>query len=199
MGIMKIALLGAMGFVGQSAARELAGRTDVTELLLVDYNIREAKKFAKALSPKCRWAMADVGRAPDLERLLDDVDAVANAVGPCAEDEKGVFLTCARSKRPVASIGDGVLSGDDRREIHDAFRRAGAGAVSGCGLLPGWTDLLAAHFLPTAVGKRFSRGGGGTFLFCSPDRFGGYAFLRRIAPGIRRPPGPPRRASAGRR
>ena len=198
MGVMKIALLGAMGFVGQSAARELAGRTDVAELLLVDYNIREVKKFARALSPKCRWAMADVGRAPDLERLLDDVDAVANAVGPCAEYEKGVFLTCARSKRPVASIGDGVLSGDDRREIHDAFRRAGAGAVSGCGLLPGWTDLLAAHFLPTAVGKRFSRGGGGTFLFCSPDRFGGYAFFRRIAREIGRPLGPPPRAPVGR-
>ena len=73
MGIMKIALLGAMGFVGQSAARELAGRTDVRELLLVDYNIREAKRFARALSPKCRWAMADVGRIPDLERLLSAI------------------------------------------------------------------------------------------------------------------------------
>jgi uncharacterized protein YbjT (DUF2867 family) len=195
---MKIALLGAMGFVGQSAARELAGRTDVAELLLVDYNIREAKKFARALSPKCRWAMADVGRAPDLERILGDVDAVANAVGPCAEYEKRVFLTCARSKLPVASIGDGVLSGDDQREIHDAFRRAGAGAVSGCGLLPGWTDLLATHFLPAAVGKRSSREGGGTFLFCSPDRFGGYAFFRRIAREIGRPLAPPPRAPAGR-
>ena len=42
MGVMKIALLGAMGFVGQVAARELAGRADVAELLLVDYNVREA-------------------------------------------------------------------------------------------------------------------------------------------------------------
>jgi uncharacterized protein YbjT (DUF2867 family) len=198
MGVMKIALLGAMGFVGQSAARELAARTDVAELLLVDYNVREAKKFARALSPKCRWAMADVGRAPDLERLLGDVDAVANAVGPCAEYEKGVFLTCARSKRPVASIGDGVLSGDDRREIHDAFRRAGAGAVSGCGLLPGFADMLAAHFLPAVVGRRSSRRGDETFLFCSPDRFGGYAFFRRIAREIGRPLGPPPHAPVGR-
>jgi hypothetical protein len=198
MGVMKIALLGAMGFVGQSAARELAKRTDVAELLLVDYHVREAKKFARALSPKCRWAMADVGRAPDLERLLGDVDAVANAVGPCAEYEKGVFLACARSKRPAASIGDGVLSGDDRREIHDAFRRAGTGAVSGCGLLPGWTDLLAAHFLPAADGKRPSREGVATFLFCSPDRFGGYAFFRRISREIGCALGLPPHAPVGR-
>jgi hypothetical protein len=98
----------------------------------------------------------------------------------------------------VASIGDGVLSGEDRREIHDAFRRAGAGAVSGCGLFPGWTDLLAAHYLPAAAGERISRGGGGTFLFCSPDRFGGYAFFRRIAREIGRPLAPPPRAPAGR-
>ena len=209
---MKIALLGAMGFVGQAAARTLAGRPEVGQLLLVDYNIREAKKFAKALSPKCRWAMADVGRAPDLERLLDDVDGVANAVGPCAEYEKPVLLTCAGSKRPTASIGDGPLFGADRREIHDAFRRAGTLAVSGCGMLPGWTDLLAAHFL--AAPSRGARPAktrqpagaketGGTegeaarFLFFSPARFGGYAFFRRVVREIGRPAVPPRCAPAG--
>src|SRR3972149_4483336 len=129
MDAMKIALLGAMGFVGQVAARELAGRQDVRELLLVDYNVREAKRFARALSPKCRWAMADVGRIPALERLLG-----ALATGPCAEYEKGILLACAGSKQPAASIGDGVLSDADRREIHDAFRRAGAGAASRRGL-----------------------------------------------------------------
>ena len=200
MDAMKIALLGAMGFVGQVAARELAGRQDVRELLLVDYNVREAKRFARTLSPKCRWAMADVGRIPDLERLLGAVDAVANATGPCAEYEKGILLACAGSKQPAASIGDGVLSDADRREIHDAFRRAGAGAVSGCGLLPGWTDLLAVHFLPAAriPSERVSRGDGGKFLFCAPDRFGGYAFFRRVVREIGRPTAAPAGAPAGR-
>src|SRR5512145_761073 len=92
---MKIALLGAMGFVGQAAARELAARPEVRELILVDYDVRQAKKLAKALSPKCRYAMADVGRPLELERLLGSLDAVANAVGPCAEYEKGILLTCA--------------------------------------------------------------------------------------------------------
>lgn len=186
---MRIALLGAMGFVGQIAARELSGREDVRELLLVDYNVREAKKFARSLAPKCRWAMADVGRAPDLERLLGDVDAVANAVGPCREFEKPVLLTCAGAKRPVASIGDGILTDADRREIHEAFRRAGVGAVSGCGLLPGWTDLLAFHFLPGGRegGNKVSRRREERFLFCSPDRFGGYTFFRRAVLQIGRP------------
>lgn len=200
MDAMKIALLGAMGFVGQVAARALAGRPEVRDLLLVDYNIREAKKFAKSLSPKCRWAMADVGRVPDLERLLGDVDAVANAVGPCSEFEKTVLLTCAGSGRPAASIGDGVLSAADRREIHDAFRRAGAGAVSGCGMYPGWTDLLATHFLPK--GSTGSDGTaaheGGRFFFCSPDRFGGYTFFRRAAREIGHPASAPPCAPAGR-
>jgi Saccharopine dehydrogenase NADP binding domain len=200
MDAMKIVLLGAMGFVGQVAARELAGRPEVRELLLVDYNIREAKKFARSLSPKCRCAMADVSRVPDLERLLGDVDAVANAAGPCSEFEKTVLLTCAGSGRPAASIGDNVLSDADRREIHDAFRRAGAGAVSGCGMHPGWTDLLAAHFRP--IGRTGSDGRAareeGTFFFCSPDRFGGYAFFRRFVGEIGRPTNVPFCAPAGR-
>lgn len=200
MDAMKIALLGAMGFVGQIAARELAGRPEVRDLLLVDYNIREAKKFARSLSPKCRCAMADVSRVPDLERLLGDVDAVANAAGPCSEFEKTVLLACAGSGRPAASIGDNVLSVADRREIHDAFRRAGTGGVSGCGMYPGWTDLLAAHFLP----KGSTRSDGtaaheeGRFFFCSPDRFGGYAFFRRFVREIGRSTNVPSCAPAGR-
>ena len=128
---MKIALLGAMGFVGQTAARALARHPEVRELLLVDYNIRETKKFGKALSPKCRWAMADVGRAPELLRLLDGLDAVANAVGPCREYEKTVLLTCAGARLPTASIGDGILRDTDRNEVHEAFRSMGVMAVSG--------------------------------------------------------------------
>jgi Saccharopine dehydrogenase NADP binding domain len=200
MDAMKIVLLGALGFVGRVAARELAGRPEVRDLLLVDYNIREAKKFARTLSPKCRWAMADVSRVPDLERLLGDVDAVANAAGPCSEFEKTVLLTCAGSRRPAASVGDGVLSAADRREIHDAFRRAGAGTVSGCGMHPGWTDLLATHFLPK--GSTGNDGtdahGEGRFFFCSPDRFGGYAFFRRFVREIGPPANFPSCAPPGR-
>jgi hypothetical protein len=194
---MKIALLGAAGFIGRIAAQALSARAEVGELILVDYNIRDAKRFAKALSPKCRWAMADAARAPELARLLTGVNAVANAVGPCAEYEKRILLTCASMGTPAASIGDGTLSGDDRREVHDAFRREDAAAVSGCGMMPGWTELLSAHFL---AGGRTTSGEGREpaprrYLFCSLDRYGGYAFFRRTVKDTGReataPPGSP--------
>lgn len=196
---MKIALLGATGFVGRAAARALADRPDVQELILVDYDIRAAKRMAKALSPRCRWAMADVGRSPDLARLLGSLDAVASAVGPCAEYEKAILLTCAGMNTPAASIGDGPLAPDDRREIHDAFRRAGVAAVSGCGLMPGFTELLAAHsqrFPPSrsepaeALAKEGRSAGPQRFLCFSPARFGGYAFFRRISAERLRPADP---------
>ncbi|MBI5418567.1 MAG: saccharopine dehydrogenase NADP-binding domain-containing protein [Deltaproteobacteria bacterium] len=191
---MKIALLGAAGFVGRTAARELSARPEIRELLLVDYNIREAKRFAKSLSPKCLYAMADVGKPAELARLLEGVTGVANAVGPCTEYEKGILLTCAERKVPVASIGDGTLSGPDAREIHDAFLRAGVAAVSGCGMMPGWTELLSACFL-TGNGRAGAETPGaarGRYLFCSLDRFGGYAFFRRVAKDAGEPgPAPP--------
>lgn len=185
---MKIAVLGAAGFIGRIAAQALSARTEVGELILVDYNIRDAKRFAKALSLKCRWAMADAGRFPELARLLKGVHGVANAVGPCVEYEKRILLTCAENGTPAASIGDGTLSGDDRRDVHDAFRRNGVAAVSGCGIMPGWSELLAVHFLrggPSAA--EFSRGAAPRrYLFCSLDRFGGYVFFRRVAKGVGR-------------
>lgn len=196
---MKILLLGAAGFTGRAAAVELARRDDVGELILVDYVIRDAKRLAKALSPKCRWAMADVGKAPELSRLLEGIDAVANAVGPCAEYEKSVLLACASSGVAAASIGDGTIEAVDRREVDAAFRAAGAPAVVGCGWMPGWTELLTAHFLgPGDAGLDPALPGSLVrYLFFSPARFGGYAFLRWVVNGIAAYAAAPAGAPAG--
>jgi NAD(P)-dependent dehydrogenase (short-subunit alcohol dehydrogenase family) len=183
---MKILILGAAGFIGRVAAVLLARRDDVGELILVDYDIRDAKRLAKALSPKCRWAMADVGKPMELSRLLEGIDAVAGAVGPSAEYEKTVLLSCAEGGIPAVTIGEGTIAAEDRREIDGAFRDAGVPAVVGCGMMPGWTELLAAHFL--GAGDRSahppSPSPEGRYLFFSPARFGGYGFLRGVAKGI---------------
>jgi len=183
---MKIVLLGAAGFTGRAAAVLLARRDDVGELILVDYDIRDAKRLAKALSAKCRWAMADVGKPPELSRLLEGIDAVASAVGPGAEYEKTVLLTCARSGIPAATIGEGAIAEEDRDEIDGVFRGAGVPAVVGCGMMPGWTELLSAHFLDAGDGSAHPPPPfpGGRYLFFSPARFGGYVFLRWVAKGI---------------
>lgn len=196
---MKILLLGAAGFIGRIAAQVLSSRPEVGELFLVDYNIRDTKKFAKALSPKCRWAMADAGRALELERLLEGVDAVANAVGPCSEYEKGILLACAGKGKHAASIGDDALPPADRKEIHDAFRRKGAAAVSGCGMMPGWTELLSAHFLAGGGKERAGRQEPDPrrYLFCSLDRFGGYSFFRRAVKAARKEAQSPSSSPAG--
>jgi len=196
---MKIALLGAAGFLGRLAAQELSRRPEVSELILVDYVIRDAKQLAKALSPKCRWAMADVGKPLELARLLTGIDAVASAVGPCDEYEKTGLLTCAEKGVAAASVGDGTLSGTDRRDVDAAFRAAGVCAVSGCGLSPGWTELLAAHFLTPAIPAPGPSDAPGItrYLFFSPGRFGGYAFLRVVAKGIAGPAPAPPGAPAG--
>ena len=194
---MKIVLLGAAGFTGRAAAVLLARRDDVGELILVDYDIRDAKRLAKALSPKCRWAMADVAKPLELSRLLEGVDAVASAVGPCAEYDKAILVSCAAGGIAAATIGEGTIAAEDRREIDGVFRDAGVAAVVGCGMMPGWTELLAAHFLDAGdpAANRQLPPPAARYLFFSPSRFGGYAFLRGLAKGITGaapvPPGAP--------
>jgi hypothetical protein len=197
---MKIAILGAAGFAGRAAAVELSRRPEVHELILVDYVIRDAKRLAKGLSPKCRWAMADVAKPLELTRLLEGIDVVANAAGPGAEYEKTVLLTCASMGVAAASIGEGPLPKGDLDEIHGAFRAAGVPAVTGCGMLPGWTELLAAHFLRagTAPPREPGTPPFQRYLFFSPERFGGYAFLRGFARGAGAEVPPPQGAPPGR-
>ncbi len=194
---MKILLLGAAGYTGRAAAALLARHDDVGEIILADYDIRSAKRLAKSLSPKCRWAMADVGKPLELSRLLEGIDAVAGAVGPCAEYEKTILITCAAGGIAAVTIGEGTIAAEERREIDDAFRTAGVPAVVGCGLMPGWTELLRTHFL--GAGDTLAHPGppvpATRYLFFSPARFGGYAFLRGVANGITGaapvPPGAP--------
>ena len=196
---MKILILGAAGFIGRATAVLLARRDDVGELILVDYDIRDAKRLAKALSPKCRWAMADVGKPLELSRLLEGIDAAASAVDPSTEYEKPVLLSFAARGIPTVTIGEGTIAAEDRREIDAAFRDAGVPAVAGCGMMPGWTELLAAHFLPS--GDRSAHPSppspGARYLFFSPTRFGGYGFLRGVAKGIIGPAPVPAGAPAG--
>jgi hypothetical protein len=199
---MKILLLGAAGYTGRAAAALLARCDDVGEIILADYDIRDAKRLAKSLSPKCRWAMADVGKPMELSRLLLGIDAVASAVGPRAEYERTILVSCAESGIAAATIGEGTISEEERREVDDSFRKAGVPAVVGSGMMPGWTELLAAHFLgvPGAGGGHAHPGPPvpeARYLFFSPARFGGYAFLRWLAKGIRREAPVPAGAPAG--
>jgi len=132
---MKILLLGAAGYTGRAAAVLLARRDDVGEVILADYDIRDAKRLAKSLSPKCRWAMADVGKPLELSRLLEGIDAVAGAVGPCAEYEKPVLLSCASRGIAAVTIGEGTIAAEEGREIDGAFRawgvpKGGTGAIA---------------------------------------------------------------------
>jgi hypothetical protein len=143
--------------------------------------------------------MADVGKTPDLARLLEVIDAVAAAAGSCGEYELPVLLACASMGVPAASVGDGTLTGGSRDAVDAAFRAAGIPAVSGCGMNPGWTELLSTHFLgaeraaPQTAAPEQER-----YLFFSPDRFGGYAFMRSLARGIGRPSVAPPGAPPGR-
>ncbi|MGE5285035.1 MAG: hypothetical protein ACM3OG_08705, partial [Actinomycetota bacterium] len=122
----------------------------------------------------------------ELSRLLKGIDAVASAVGPCAEYEKTILNSCAACGIAAVTIGEGTIATEERQKIDDAFRAAGVPAVIGCGMMPGWTELLAAHILDT--GGRLAHPEppvpATRYLFFSPARFGGYAFLRWVAKGI---------------
>jgi len=130
--------------------------------------------------------MADVGKPLELSRLLEGIDAVASAVGPSAEYEKTVLISCAAGGVAAASIGEGTIAAEDRCKIDGAFRDAGIPAVVGCGMMPGWTELLAAHFLPAGDSSSHppQPSPRERYLFFSPARFGGYGFLRGVAKGI---------------
>jgi len=66
-------------------------------------------------------------------------------------------------------------------------------------MMPGWTELLAAHFLGAgdAAANPALPSPPTRYLFFSPARFGGYAFLRAVSIGISGPAPVPAGAPPG--
>ena len=143
---MKILVLGGAGKQGSNAARMLAGKPEISEVVLADSNEEGLQRAATAVGEKARIARVDVGRTQEVADLLD------------SEPKPRVALNCVGpGLRYAASIGRAAIEAgihyvdlqDDAEAVADMEALAGPAVaasvtlISGAGLTPGLSDLLA--------------------------------------------------------
>ena len=131
---MRIAVVGC-GATGRRVARQLIHGTDPPELVLVDEREDVARTVAGSLGRDVRWGS---GRA-----AWSDCDVVVLAVR--AGDHAELGRAAVDAGRSVVSVSDSV---PDVRSLLSLDRRAGEQGVAvvvGAGMMPGLSDVLAAH------------------------------------------------------
>ncbi|WP_181801480.1 saccharopine dehydrogenase NADP-binding domain-containing protein [Streptomyces shenzhenensis] len=134
----KIVILGGAGEVGQWVARDLVARPSITEVVIAEVSIDRARTLATELGPKARVVDVDMWqRGPLLEELRG-----AALLMNCTSH---VFFDQVFELALEARVNYADLISEPSPQQRAATVQAGITAVSGLGISPGVTQVLARH------------------------------------------------------
>ena len=139
---MRIGVVGGAGAMGSVTSSDLAGSSDVTEVVVVDPDIDRAQDLARRLSGRGDDVRAH-GVATPLTESLAGCAAVVNAAGPARNSE--VMRARLAVGAHYADLGGLFHVALQQYDLHDAFDEAGLTATLSMGSAPGLTNLLAAR------------------------------------------------------
>lgn len=140
---MKILILGA-GMMGRAAALFLAGKPDVSEIILADMSLENAQKVAKwAGSEKIKPVRFD---AIDKNRIRELMEGCTVAIGATSYDHNLLYtetaIDCLCSFIDLGGNHDVV---DAQFALNDKAKAAGIAVIPDCGLAPGLVNILSAR------------------------------------------------------
>lgn len=158
---MRVVVLGC-GFHGRGIAYEIAAAPDIGTLVAADLDPARARRVADKTGGEA--AATDLFDAAALDTLLAGADLVFNAVGPYHRTARPVVEAAIRNRVPYCDMADDheaaeLLLLDPAWDAR--AREAGIGIVTGCGIAPGITGMLAKlgcerMARPRRVAARFS-------------------------------------------
>lgn len=142
---MRVFLLGATGAAGRRTAAELLRQPEVDELVLSGRTKTSVDALARALGgapPRVHARGCDV---TDLDAHLEDVDVLVSCAGPSYETELPAAEAAVRAGVSYVSLCDEEAPFAQVQALDERARSSDCTIVSGCGLSPGITNMLASH------------------------------------------------------
>ncbi|MFF4412856.1 saccharopine dehydrogenase family protein [Streptosporangium sp. NPDC001559] len=139
----RVVALGGAGAMGRPVVEALAGRADITELVIADRDTAAAERLAARL-PGVSVAQADASDPVRLRELFHDADLVLNTTGPFFRLGVPILRAAIESRTHYADICDDWEPTLDMLAMDAEARKAGVIAVIGAGASPGTSNMLAA-------------------------------------------------------
>lgn len=141
---MKIAVIGAIGFMGPIIVRDLSESSEVEEVLVADYQESKAREYAASFKdPRIKACFVDVRNIEETAKALAGYNAVVNSVHSSLNIS--VMKACLEAGCHYNDMGGLFHITRKQLELHDDFRKAGLTAVLGIGSAPGITNVEARY------------------------------------------------------
>jgi lysine 6-dehydrogenase len=145
---VRVLLLGGAGNSGRRTAAELLRLEGVDTLTLAARRGEAAARVAGVLGGRDGNVVTlglDVGDRDRLVQAARGHDVVVSCAGPAREVEIPAVKGCIEAGTPYASLCDDHVVTAESLALDDDAKAAGVTVVSGCGLSPGVTNLMAAY------------------------------------------------------
>lgn len=144
----KVMVLGGAGVEGSVLARDLVD-SGIDQVVLADYDIEKAEGLAKTLNGlgkgKVSAIKVDANQHDELVKVLkeQDLDALCNFIGPYYKFGPPVAGAAIEAGVPYIDINDDYQPAlEILNNLHDKAKEAGIPVFTGCGVSPGWTNMM---------------------------------------------------------
>lgn len=143
---MKVLVLGGCGEEGRTAVKVLARDANVSEVVIGDVNMQVAKQFETELhSDKVSSLYVDVNDHDQLVAKMGEVEIVVNVTGPFYELGLKALKAAIEARRDYIDICDDDIPTQEMLALHGSAEEAGIIAITGIGMCPGLTNVLAKY------------------------------------------------------
>lgn len=142
---MKVLVLGC-GEMGKVAIKDLVEYGDFDEVVVGDVNLEKAENFVKELKSEKTQVSAkfvDVTGNEKIVNLMSHFDVVLSCVGPFYKFALPVVKAAIQARVDLVDICDDYDSTSKVLELDSAAKDAGITVISGLGVSPGATNILA--------------------------------------------------------
>ena len=142
---MKVLALGC-GEMGKVAIKDLVEYGDFDEVVVGDINLRKTEDFVKKLKSektKVSAKFVDITDNEKLVNLMSHFDVVLSCVGPFYKFALPVVNATIQARVDLVDICDDYDSTSKVLELDSAAKDAGITVISGLGVSPGATNILA--------------------------------------------------------
>lgn len=144
---MNITVLGGAGIEGTGIARDLV-RSAVSEVILADINVEEARKIAADLATEQTNVSACFVDVNDFEGLVNSIkntDTVVSALGPFYKYGVKTVKATIEAGVPYVDLNDDYDSTKEALELNDEAKKTGIPVIIGMGVSPGLSNVCAIY------------------------------------------------------
>ncbi len=146
-----VLVLGAYGLAGRAIVRRLLAATDAKVVASGRRSDRLVEEFSGDSSGRLRTLALDATDSTALTDACREADVVVNAVGPYDLHGAAIARTVVGGRRHYIDCANEQVHFEHLRKLDAEAADAGVLLVTGAGVAPGLSTLVAAHLLESGL------------------------------------------------